>query len=882
MQSDNPTLSAMSRIDAFLRFLTKATGKTSIPFMTLARVLPNSIADSDTDSDDHGHLREILLELTHRGVLNYDIEKDTVGFLPPPSPSSNGKGNDASKISESKVAASDVAAIPQPPSKLIGKGLHGSTEPSAKRRMKVLEWSMQNFPSLEQSKMNSAGKMKGASDMHVKAKKHQGGCLIGNETNEGTEHAIESHQDIDAEDERLDECIERKAAYHALDSLLTGTTSSLNDSKGSIKSSLDFRTTKKQWLPCQAAYAGTQSRRDARYEHLSKETASKIPTTILQLFNLNCNDRSSSTNTELGETKRRLYLHQARAIESSMNNVHTVVQTATGSGKSLCFLLPVLAKAIQSIESGERSSAILLFPTKALAQDQFTKIDALLKSLSLSNDTDDFSVRAGVLDGDTAHSQRDAIASECQIILTNPDTLHAAILPNWNKRPAYQHMLACLTTVVVDEAHVYEGAFGAHVAMVLARLIRVCRVASSPSNTGNVTPARKISFIACSATMLHPEKHFRLLCPIGEDENVCVLTSEDDGSPCSAKHFFVWNPPMLDVDGNSTGSIFLPTTKRADCKTDETMKNDVDRHCVSIPIGSRNRKKSRYSYKDPALEQLGSHQVTNSFTRRRHAADETAFLLAKAISAGVRTIAFCRTRSLVEWVYERTLSMLQSDNKTRELSSKVESYRGGYTMEARRSIEDRLFHRKLLGVVGTCALELGVDVGGVDLTLHTGYPGSISSLLQQSGRAGRGKENHSVASCAIMICFSAPSEQHIWRNPTTLLSRGLDVAPNLPINDSVMQGHLLCAGDEFPLTGDRSVSSILNEVSIQEHCPVDCDLLGPSNVYYDNVEYLVRKGLLSQKCIRFISGHHAVGKSNKSASISVYSTHPVSVFLLPY
>jgi DEAD/DEAH box helicase domain-containing protein len=873
----------------------------------LARVLPNvhvneeSAADSGPTtgpdnagkSADRGHLREILLELSHRGVLNYDIKNDTVGFPLPPSPSS--KVNDASKIiSKSEVAASDsVVPIPQPPSKLVGKGLHGSTEPSAKRRMKVLEWSMQNFPSLvlygnnvtnsEQSKVDSTGEMRGASEMHVAAKKHQGGCLLGNKDNEVTNHAIESQQYTCSEDERLDDCIERKAAYQALDSLLAGTSSSLYDSKDCTISNFHFPTTKKQWLPCQAAYAGTQSGRDARYEYLSKETASKIPPTILQLFNLNCSDSSSSTDTESsGKSKRRLYLHQARAIESAMNNVHTVVQTATGSGKSLCFLLPVLAKAIQSIESGERSSAILLFPTKALAQDQFTKINALLKSLSSSNDTDDCPVRAGVLDGDTAHSQRDAIASECQIILTNPDTLHAAILPNWNKRPAYQHLLARLTTVVVDEAHVYEGAFGAHVAMVLARLIRVCRVASSPSNTDNVTQARKVSFIACSATMLHPEKHFRLLCPISEDENVRVLTSENDGSPCSAKHFFVWNPPILDVDGNSTNSVFLPKRKGCcgDCKIDEALKNDVDGHCVSIPIGSRKRKKTRYTYEDPALEQLGSHQITNIFNRRRHAADETAFLLAKAISAGVRTIAFCRTRSLVEWVYEKTLSILQSDSKTCELTSKVESYRGGYTMESRRSIEDRLFHRKLLGVVGTCALELGVDVGGVDLTLHTGYPGSISSLLQQSGRAGRGKDNHSVASCAIMICFSAPSEQHIWRNPTTLLSRGLDVPPNLPFNDSVIQGHLLCAGNEFPLTGDRSVSSILNEDSKQEHCPVDCVLLGPSNIYYDNVEYLARKGLLSQKFLRIDSHHHGVSKSRGSSSISVYSTHPVSVLIL--
>jgi DEAD/DEAH box helicase domain-containing protein len=325
----------------------------------------------------------------------------------------------------------------------------------------------------------------------------------------------------------------------------------------------------------------------------------------------------------------------------------------------------------------------------------------------------------------------------------------------------------------------------------------------------------------------------------------------------------------------------LPKSRGVDTerKTDEPNNNDSNdtAHCVNIPIGSRKRKRSRRRlFQDDSDLEHTPHQITNTFTRRRHAADETAFLLAKAISAGVRTIAFCKTRSLVEWVYERTLAILQSNQSTCALTSKVESYRGGYTAEARRSIEERLFHRKLLGVVGTCALELGVDVGGVDLTLHTGYPGSISSLLQQSGRAGRGKEHHNVPSCAIMVCFSSPSEQHIWKNPNTLLSRGLDAPPNLPINDSVMQGHLLCAGDEFPLTGGRSVSCLLNEFTIQGRCPSDCDLFGPSSVYFENVDFLAKKGLLSQRHVSVFSDQHRSGKSDGKGRIPVYLTHPVS------
>ena len=176
--------------------------------------------------------------------------------------------------------------------------------------------------------------------------------------------------------------------------------------------------------------------------------------------------------------------------------------------------------------------------------------------------------------------------------------------------------------------------------------------------------------------------------------------------------------------GNSTESVFAPKAIKNGTNAKETGSDDntmMDIPVKSISIGSRKRKRTKNVNNNTITEhnQLNHHH-SNLFTRRRHAADETAFILAKAITAGIRTIAFCKTRGLVEWVYERTLAILQSNSDTAHLTSKVESYRGGYTAEARRSIEERLFNRQLVAVVGTNALELGVDVGGVDLTLHTG------------------------------------------------------------------------------------------------------------------------------------------------------------------
>ena len=182
------------------------------------------------------------------------------------------------------------------------------------------------------------------------------------------------------------------------------------------------------------------------------------------------------------------------------------------------------------------------------------------------------------------------------------------------------------------------------------------------------------------------------------------------------------------ITGNSTDSVFAPKAIKniaiaKEVGIDDNTKLDIPVKCV--PIGSRKRKRTKTFRNDTITEPNQSRfHHSNLFTRRRHAADETAFILAKAITAGIRTIAFCKTRGLVEWVYERTLAILQSNSDTANLTSKVESYRGGYTASARRSIEERLFNRQLVAVVGTNALELGVDVGGVDLTLHTGMRGT--------------------------------------------------------------------------------------------------------------------------------------------------------------
>ena len=209
-----------------------------------------------------------------------------------------------------------------------------------------------------------------------------------------------------------------------------------------------------------------------------------------------------------------LYAHQAEAIDALRRGENVIVATSAASGKSLCYHLPVL----ESILEDRTNCALYLFPTKALAQDQVRSLAQLTRS------TD--KVRFATYDGDTPTAERGAIRRSTQIVFTNPDMLHLAMLPNHR---SWYRLFRSLKYVVVDEAHVYRGVFGSHVANVLRRLRRLCqRYGSAPQ------------FILCSATISNPGEHAERLAGLP------FRVVEEDGSPYGGKDFLFWNPPVTD------------------------------------------------------------------------------------------------------------------------------------------------------------------------------------------------------------------------------------------------------------------------------------------------------------------------------------------------
>ena len=393
-----------------------------------------------------------------------------------------------------------------------------------------------------------------------------------------------------------------------------------------------------------------------------------------------------------------LWSHQAEAIDLARSGRSVVVASGTASGKSLCYQVPMAEAASAPIRPG---TGLVLFPTKALAHDQLRAITAMSWP----------GIVAGAYDGDASPEERTWVRKHANVVLTNPEMLHAGLLPHHERWATF---LGRLRYVVIDELHTFRGVFGSHVAQLVRRLRRLAL-----HHGGDPV------FICTSATIGAPQ---RLASALTGVDVTAVLA---DGSPRGPRTIALWQPPLLD-------------------------------------------------------ERSGA---------RASAHRESAAVMAGLIDSGRTTLTFARSRRGVEIVAADVRRRLP-----RSLARRVRAYRGGYLAEERRTIEDELFAGQLSGVVATSALELGIDVGGLDAVVIDGFPGTIASFWQQAGRAGR----TGAASAVGLVAGDDQLDQWLVAHPAELLTRTPEPAVVNPANPFVVDPHLRCAAHELPLThGDQ-------------------------------------------------------------------------------
>ena len=423
----------------------------------------------------------------------------------------------------------------------------------------------------------------------------------------------------------------------------------------------------------------------------------------------------------------QLYVHQAEAFGHVLAGRNVVAITPTASGKTLCYNAPVL----DAILKDPSTRALYLFPTKALAQDQLAELHALSQVVAR-----DAGLEIGVFtyDGDTPSDARRAIRGKAHAVLSNPDMLHAGILPH---HPRWAKLFENLRFVVIDELHAYRGVFGSHLANILRRLQRICRhYGSDPV------------FICSSATIANPRE-------LAEGLTGRAFELVDrNGAPRGEKFFLFVNPPVVNAE-----------------------------------LGIRR------SYLAEA------RRVSLEFLRHN-----------------LQLILFAQSRLAVEIL---TTYLKDAFHGPPGAADVIRGYRGGYLPNRRREVERGLRDGAVRAVVATNALELGIDIGALDVAVLAGYPGTIAATWQRAGRAGR----RTTRSAAVLVASSAPLDQFVVRNPSYFFDGTPEHALINPDNLHILLDHVKCAAFELPFSDDdgfgavdvQQVLSVLSEEGFVHH-----------------------------------------------------------------
>lgn len=442
----------------------------------------------------------------------------------------------------------------------------------------------------------------------------------------------------------------------------------------------------------------------------------------------------------------RPWSHQREALDATASGADVVMATGTGSGKSLAAWTPLLSDLagagpttrISAVH--RRPTALYLSPTKALAADQCASLEALMEGGPRL-------ASASTCDGDTPREAKEWARANADALLTNPDYLHHVMLPAHGR---WTRVLASLRYIIIDELHHWRGVTGSHIALVVRRLLRAChRLGADPR------------VIMLSATVRDPA----LVGAAMTGRPATAVTR--DGSPAGPRHLALWQGGLVDdgsgAEPSSSGALASPA-----------------------PFSSPG---------DPASQGVlaDGDRVLGAPVVRRSAGAEAAGLTARLVEEGARLLAFVRSRAGAEAVAAQVRDRLSSRGSP--LAGRVGAYRGGYLPEERRALEAAIRSGRVRALATTSALELGLDISGLDATVTAGWPGTRASLWQQIGRAGRAGR----AGVSVLIASENPLDAYLVRHPEDILAE-VEAAVIDPANPWVLAPHLCAAAAEAPLT----------------------------------------------------------------------------------
>jgi DEAD/DEAH box helicase domain-containing protein len=450
----------------------------------------------------------------------------------------------------------------------------------------------------------------------------------------------------------------------------------------------------------------------------------------------------------------QVYQHQADAIHAVRDDQNVVIATPTASGKSLTYTIPALERALE-----HGGCTLYIAPQRALINDQEETLSQFVTDLGSPT-------QLGVeqYTGRLSRTEKRAVRdSQPPIVLTTPDMLHYALLP-WGYRQ-WEWFFRQLETVVLDEIHAYRGIFGSHVSLVCRRLARVCeRHDSAPQ------------FICCSATIGNPVEHASAVT--GQAESTFSLV-DDDMSATGPTHWLFWNPPLKE---EAATEATASSREVADIPNDSDNTSDEP-----TPANETGETASDGGMAVPPTDAGSS--TTGGNRRSNH--PETVNLFCDLVTEGFQTLVFTRARQGAERYAEWCDNQLRNRGNA-DLAETITAYQAALTHERRTTIETGLQNGTIRGVWSTTALELGIDIGSLDVVLLDGYPGTRMQTTQRAGRAGRGTAPSLVA----LIASPDQLDQYLMRHPDTFFEKPPEQAVINPLNDALLPAHVLSAAQE--------------------------------------------------------------------------------------
>jgi DEAD/DEAH box helicase domain-containing protein len=525
----------------------------------------------------------------------------------------------------------------------------------------------------------------------------------------------------------------------------------------------------------------------------------------------------------------RPWAHQAAMAEHARRGSNVIIATPAASGKSLGYLLPALTAVLRG------STVLYLAPTRALAADQVRAIQALGIP----------GVCAAVVDGDTHAADRERARTHANYLLTTPDMLHHVLLPRHSR---WGEFFGRLHYVIVDECHGYRGVFGSHVAHVLRRLRRVAaHHAHRHPARARATAPDGLVFLLASATVSEPGNCARLLT--GQDAQAITEST----APRGPLTFGLWEPPLTAARGEGGAPVRRPATSEAATLLADLVAHDVRglaftrsrRGAEAVAIAARrtlagttaaaSQRAAARAAKRAAAQPTAAAQPATAAAAAAQPAPATQPAAAAAQPAPAAQPAAADVQPAVSTTPEGSraggahtggvhtggtrpggthTNGTHADGThnggaaqpgavgvvdrltTAETGRRVAAYRSGYLPEDRRQLEEALRAGTLLGLAATTALELGVNICGLDAVLIAGWPGSRAALWQQAGRAGR----EGQPAVAVLIARDDPLDTYLVHHPEMLLHQPVEATVLDPENPYVLAPHLCAAAAELPLT----------------------------------------------------------------------------------